>query len=219
MCRVTADIVTDTETGVSASETTLATIRFEHFALGMVLQTTQALIQKVAQGHASADFGLLSTALYYIGEFPEVCHHPKEDEYLFRCLRARTMEFDALLDQLQAEHARSAQAVAGLNRALVHYQGGAPDGLQRFGAAIDDYVTAMRAHMATEDDLLARAPAVLLDEDWDVIGRAFAANDDPLIGNNRREEFSRLYNQIVVLAPRKMKSVLRAATLPPARPL
>lgn len=200
---------------VSASEAAIATIRFEHFALGMVLQTTQALLDKVASGHAVADFELLATALYYIGEFPEVCHHPKEDEHLFRRLRLRTTEFDALLDRLQHEHARSAAALSGLHRALVHYQGGAPQGLQHFRAAVDSYTADMRRHMACEDDLLARAPAVLREEDWVLIAQAFAANDDPLVGNNRRTEFSRLYNQLVVLAPRKLKSGLRAAKKPP----
>lgn len=204
---------------MSASETAIATIRFEHFALGMVLHTTQALLDKIASGHASADFGLLSTALYYIGEFPEVCHHPKEDDYLFRCLRLRTTEFDALLERLQNEHQHSGAALSALHRALVHYQGGAPQGLQHFRAALDSYTADLRQHMACEEELLARAPAVLREEDWTLIARAFAANDDPLIGNNRRTEFSRLYNQLVVLAPRKLKSALRAARMPPPLPL
>jgi hypothetical protein len=56
------------------------------------------------------------------------------------------------------------------------------------------------------------------EEDWALIAHAFAANDDPLIDNNRRMEFSRQYDQFVVLVPRKLKFGLCAAKLPPPRP-
>jgi hypothetical protein len=77
---------------VSASEKAIATIRLEHRSLGVVLHTLQSLLGKIAAGHAVADFGLLASALYYIDDFPERCHHPKEDEYLFKRLRLRTSE-------------------------------------------------------------------------------------------------------------------------------
>jgi hemerythrin-like domain-containing protein len=184
----------------------------------MVLHTLQALLQKIAEGHAVADFGLLATALYYLDDFPERCHHPKEDEYLFRRLRLCSTEFDGLLDRLQAEHVRSAAAVSGLHRALVHYQGGALEGLRLFRAAVDSYAAAMRGHMTSEDALLARAAAVLRESDWVRIARAFADNDDPLFGSSHRVEFSQLYQRIVMLVPRKMKTGLRASDRPPLRP-
>lgn len=200
---------------MNARETAISTIRSEHRSLGMVLHTLQGLLKKVAQGHVVADFGLLASALYYIDDFPERCHHPKEDEYLFKRLRMRSGEFDAALERLQTEHARSAVTVAGLHRALVHYQGGAPEGLRLFQAAVDRYVADMHEHFTSEDELLARAPAVLRDEDWELIAWAFTANDDPLFGINYRAEFTQLYQRIVVLAPRKMQVALRAARTPP----
>jgi hemerythrin-like domain-containing protein len=36
--------------------------------------------------------------LYYIREYPEQVHHPKEDRYLFARLRDRTGELDEVLD-------------------------------------------------------------------------------------------------------------------------
>ena len=203
---------------MSASDIAIATIQLEHRSLGMVLQTLQDLLRKIAAGHAVADFALLSTALYYIDDFPERCHHPKEDEYLFKRLRLRTSEFNAVLDRLQTEHARSAVAVSGLHRALVHYQGGAPEGLRLLQTAVDAYVADMHGHFTQEDALLARAPAVLTGEDWELIAWAFTANDDPLFGANQRLQFSQLYQRMVTLAPRKMKAELRTPRVPP-RPL
>lgn len=68
---------------VHARETAVVTLQSEHRSLGIVLHTLQVLLKKVAQGHAVADFGLLASALYYIDDFPERCHHPKEAAYLF----------------------------------------------------------------------------------------------------------------------------------------
>jgi hemerythrin-like domain-containing protein len=204
---------------MSASDIAIATIKLEHRSFGMVLRTLQALLSKIAAGHTVADFGLMATALYYIDDFPERCHHPKEDEFLFKRLRLRSAEFDAVLDRLQAEHVRSAITVAGLHRALVHYQGGAPEGLRLFRAAVDSYADEMREHITQEDALLARAEAVLSEADWELIARAFTANDDPLFGDSQRLAFSLLYHRIMVMAPRRMKRELRAARAEPPRPL
>jgi hemerythrin-like domain-containing protein len=203
---------------MSASDIAVTTIKLEHRSLGMVLHTLQSLLDKIAAGHALADFGLISSVLYYIDDFPERCHHPKEDEYLFKRLRLRTAEFDAVLDQLQTEHARSAVAVAGLHRALVHYQGGAPQGLWLFHAAVDSYCTDMREHFRLEDDLMARAQSVLIEEDWELIAWAFTANDDPLFGSNQRAEFGQLFHRIMMLTPRKIKTEWQVSRVAP-RPL
>jgi hemerythrin-like domain-containing protein len=194
---------------MSARDIAIVTIKLEHRSLGMVLHTLQTLLKKIAAGHAVADFGLFATALYYIDDFPERCHHPKEDEYLFKRLRLRSAEFDAVLERLQTEHARSAVTVAGLHRAMVHYQGGAPEGLQLFKAAVDSYADEMREHFALEDEVMSHAQSVLSDEDWELIAWAFTANDDPLFGSNQRLEFAQLYHRIMTLAPRKIKMALR----------
>lgn len=194
---------------MSASETAIATIRAEHRSLGQVLDTVQVLLSKVATGYMAVDFGLLAAALYYIDDFPERCHHPKEDEYLFKRLRLRTSAFDGELDRLQTDHVRSATTLSALHRAMVLYQGGAPEGLRLLDAAINSYAVDMRKHFATEEQLLVDAGSVLTEGDWEHIAWAFAANDDPLFGANQRLEFTRLYHRIMLLAPRKVKAGLR----------
>lgn len=194
---------------MSARDEVKATIQREHYALGMVTAMLQRLLGDVAAGRAQPDFALFATALYYIDDFPERCHHPKEDEYLFKALRARTTRHNAVLDELQAEHVRSAQMVAYLHQALTHYQGGAPQGLERFRDAVDAYAALLRDHMHKEDELLAQAPDHLTAQDWARIAAAFEANEEPLFGKNRRSEFNALYVRILNLLPGKMKAPLR----------
>jgi hemerythrin-like domain-containing protein len=182
-----------------------AAIRAEHRALGMIVQALSELLDRVAAGRAEADFGLFSAALYYIDEFPERVHHPKEDEHLFRAIRLRTSRFDAVLDELQAEHVRSAQSMALLHRALVRYQGGAPDGLAQFRSGVRAWSAMLEEHMRREEALLAEAGDSLAPDDWSEIAAAFAANEDPLLEDRRRGEFGALRARILNLLPRKMR--------------
>ena len=191
---------------MSAMDLAMATIKKEHRALSAVMEALQRLLAAVAAQHAEPDFTLFSAALYYIDDFPERCHHPKEDEHLFKALRRRTTEFDALLDELQAEHIHSARMMARLHCALVHYQGGASKGLQAFHAAVDAYGAILSEHMRKEEGLLERARDKLTEEDWSNIASAFSVNDDPLFGDARRVEFRKLYFRIRNLLPSKIRA-------------
>lgn len=196
---------------MSAREAVVSTIRDEHRSLGTVMEALQRLLADVAAQHAEPDFALFSAALCYIADFPERCHHPKEDEYLFEALRRRTADFNAVLDELQAEHIRGAHMLDQLQRALVHYQGGVPGGLGLFRTAVDAYSATLSEHMRKEEDLLEQARDRLTEEDWFRIASAFETNDDPLFGGDRREEFRRLYVRVFNLLPRRLKKTTQHA--------
>ena len=198
---------------MNARDIAVATIKQEHRSLTRVLHTMQALLNQVVSSYGSTEFGLLSAALYYVDDFQERCHHPKEDEYLFKALRAATSEFNGELDALEAGHVSSAHAVSQLHRYLVHYQGGSATGLDLLKAGVDTYATQMTAHMRREEELLERCADVISEPEWLRIADAFDENDDPLFGGNRREAFGRLYHRLVLLAPRKLKARLHPGEL------
>jgi hemerythrin-like domain-containing protein len=195
--------------GTGALEVAVAIIKQEHRTLGIVVSSLQQLLAKVAERHAEPDFAFFAAALYYINDFPERYHHPKEDKHLFPVLRRRTHHFDAVMDDLQAEHVRSAQMIISLEHTLVHYQGGAPDGLELFKRAVDAYAAMLRDHMRKEEELLAQAPDYLDNEDWREIAAAFDANDDPLYDARGSEEFGKLYGRIINSLPSKLRSAFR----------
>lgn len=200
------------DASMSDSNIAMATIKAEHRSLRAVLQTFQESLAKTVEGYASAEFGLYSAMLYYIDDFQERCHHPKEDEYLFKALSAATSEFDDIISELQAGHVSGVHAIAGLHRRLVHYQGGAADGLGALKAGIDTYAARMLEHMRIEEELLERSLTVINEQGWAKIAAAFDKNDDPLFGNNRRDEFTQLYQRIQLLAPRRLKHGLLQAS-------
>lgn len=190
---------------MAAYEVAAATIRQEHQSLGLVVEVLQRLLGDIGKQHTEPDFTLFAAVLYYIEDFPERCHHPKEDEYLFDVLRRRTAQFNVTLDELQADHIRSGQMVGYMERALVRFQAGVPDGLARFKETVDAYAVMLRQHMEAEEVVIERARNILTADDWQRIAAAFEANDDPLFGANGREEFRKLYLRIVNLLPRKIR--------------
>ena len=71
-----------------------------------------------------------------------------------------------------------------------------------FAAAVVEYVDFHWRHMRLEEDVvIPLAEARLNEEDWQPIDAAFQANDDPLFGARPKEEFRRLFELIVNLAP------------------
>lgn len=190
---------------MSAYDLVVETIKQEHRVLGHVVEVLQHLLRDIAAEHAEADFNLLAAALYYIDDFPERLHHPKEDEHLFKALRARSPEFDAVLNELQREHVLSAETVREMHAALVHFLAGAYGSLEAFKSRVDAYASMLGEHMRKEEDLLARACTCLPESDWRNILAAFEANEDPLLAHDVRTEFRKLYRRIQNLLPRKLR--------------
>lgn len=193
---------------LTARESALATIQHEHLSLELVLHTLREFLQRIESGVAAPEFDMFSAVLYYIDEFQERCHHPKEEAFIFQALSAVTPRFSATIEGLQAGHRYGAQAMAVLYRALVQFQGGAPNGLAAFRAAVDGYAHAMFEHMRIETALFEQAAHLLDENTWRNIATAFEGNDDPLFGKQPREEFARLFQRIQRLAPRKLRQSL-----------
>ena len=190
----------------AARDSALAIIREEHRMLRSVMQTLEQVVQELLTLHIDADHALIACMLYYIEDFPERCHHPKEDEFLFRLLRERTSRADAVLDELQAQHVRSAQMMAYLQRSFVHYLGGAPGGLRHFADAVESYAAFMGDHMAQEENrVLPLAEQYLQPGDWQAINAAFRFNQDPLGGEQLQQEFRKLRQRIANLLPHRLK--------------
>lgn len=188
----------------AARDAALERLRNEHRMLARVIEALETLTAETAEATTAVDFTLLATMLYYVDAVPEQLHHPKEDQYLFAALRIRDPAQTPLIERLEREHQRTPQLIGELERALVHWQGGAPDGLEQFMLALGNFSEFHWSHMRTEEsELVPAAERSLTEADWICIADAFRANDDPLFGSSRRREFERLYHRIVTLAPRK----------------
>ena len=177
-------------------------IRNEHRTLAAVLHAMLYLTQRVREGQPPPNFEVFRAMLYYLDAFSERLHHPKEDEFLFQPLRARTGEADALIDDLGHEHAYGAIAIRSLEQALLRYEAGGEREFVAFATAVEGYCDFYTEHMRKEESLvLPLAEKLFNNEDWQRIDAAFTANRDPLADVDEDQEFRQLFSRIVSLVP------------------
>lgn len=179
----------------------LRRLRDEHRSISAVLSGLRELARMAGAARERPDFAVLRAMVYYLDTFPEKLHHPKEDQHLFARLLARAPQAAALVQRLQAEHVEGAQRVRDLERVVLAFEQTWPGGAQAFQRAVDAYAEFHWRHMRSEEqELLPLAERTLTEEDWRVIGDAFAGNDDP-IADLREQDFALLYSRIVSIAP------------------
>jgi hemerythrin-like domain-containing protein len=177
-------------------------IENEHRALAAVLHGLRYHVGEIAKQRSPANFELLGAMIYYIDAFPERLHHPKEDAFLFRHLEARHPPAKALLDRLRREHVVGATKVRDLEQALLRYQSGGAAEFDAFATEVEAFIAFERNHMRTEElEVFALAQMHLDAADWKEIDAAFAANADPLVGVEVKEQMRELFQHIVNLAP------------------
>ena len=177
-------------------------LREEHRSISAVVHALEQLAHAAQDQSVRPEFAVFRAMIYYIDAFPERQHHPKEDEHLFARLRARAPQAGPLLDELHAEHVKSAKLIRDLEQALLAFEQSWPNGAAVFAAVVDAYARFHRAHMRKEEhDVLPLAEKALTPEDWKAIEEAFAANTDPFSDPQYHTDFSKLYSRIVELAP------------------
>jgi hemerythrin-like domain-containing protein len=182
--------------------TTLTVIRQEHAALAAMLRSLPLLLEHHRRQQTLPDFGLLRAMLFYVDEFPERLHHPKEDELLFPRVRQRCPELASTLDQLERDHEHGERAIRDLEHALLAFEVLGEPRREAFERAVQGYVDFYLHHMSVEEnEVLPAAQRTLAAADWAVIDLAFAANRDPLTGHEPDDVYRPLFARIVNTAP------------------
>jgi len=174
----------------------------EHRSLGAVLHGLRFIVREMQEKGAPPDFKLLWAMIYYMDAFSERLHNPREDAYLFARLRQRTHTADAVLAELERQHADGALHIRQLELALGQLEAGVPGALEAFVTATEHLVEEAWAHMSLEEKgAIPLARQHLTETDWEEIANAFGAHGDPRFGPKPEHEFRDLFTRIVNLAP------------------
>ena len=182
--------------------TTLDIIHDEHQALAAMLRSLSMLVQQARRENRMPDFEVLRAMLFYIDEFPERLHHPKESELLFPVVAARCPELAPVIARLDKDHAAGERAVRDLQHALLAFEMMGEVRRVAFEQAAERYIRAYLEHMAIEEqDILPAARRTLKPEDWAPLDKAFAAHADPLTGHPAQPDYAPLFQRILMHAP------------------
>lgn len=189
---------------MNSQQQALSIIRGEHRTLAAVINALEHVAADMAAGKLTPDYKLLWSILYYIEEFPERLHHPKEDSVLFPRLRERTHDIDDVLDELGRQHVSSRPHLDALKNVLGHMEAEIPGAVAEFAEKVGVYAGFNWKHMNQEETLvLPKAVEVFSQEDWAEVAAHFAENKDPLQDDSARntEWFRKFYSRLVSLVP------------------
>jgi hemerythrin-like domain-containing protein len=181
----------------------LRIIRDEHAALAAMLRSMSMMVQQGPGNAPEQYFDVMRAMLFYIDEFPERLHHPKESNLLFpKVVRVApgTME---TVKRLEHDHMKSEGAVRELQHDLLAWELLGDSRRGKFETTSKSYIAAYLEHMRLEETaILPEAEKSLDAADWKELDAAFATNCDPLTGKYPREPlYDRLFTRIVMTAP------------------
>ena len=183
--------------------TSLKIIRDEHASLAAMLGVMSTMVAQGPGDSRRAFFEVLRSMLFYIDEYPERLHHPKESNLLFPMVLKHSKTVIGAIDKLERDHVHSERSARDLQHLLLSWELLGNSRRAAFEAAFEQYVRFYREHMALEEEVvLPEAQKVLSAEDWAQLDSAFAENEDPLTGRYRaRPEYEELFSSIISRMP------------------
>ena len=181
----------------------LQIIRDEHSSLAAMLRSMLMMVERGPEDKPQQFFDVLRAMLFYIDEFPERLHHPKESDLLFpRVVRAAPSVMP-VVEQLERDHMSGEKSVRELQHSLLAWELLGEPRRPAFTDQCKQYVSFYLEHMRLEETvILPEAEKVLTDADWKELDAAFEENCDPLTGKYQPDPaYDRLFTRIVMKAP------------------
>lgn len=175
----------------------------EHFALGAMLRSLSLMLQRGPEPERGKFFEVLRAMLFYIDEFPERLHHPKESRLLFPPILERCPELAGTVAHLEKDHVREEHQVRVLQHLLLAWELLGDSRRNAFEKAAQEFVQFYLEHMRLEESvILPQAQQSLTAEEWKALDAAFATNCDPLTGKYPPgQDYQGLFSHITEHAP------------------
>jgi hemerythrin-like domain-containing protein len=142
------------------------------------------------------DYEVIRAAINYFMDYPDTCHHPKED-LIIEKLKARDPLKIAVIGDLAAEHREGAKRLRRVALAVERVLSDQDVLRQTVNDIVRDFIKHERQHMAMEERVVFPAALeVLRAEDWADIAVKLANREDPFYQPGFEEKFNRLRRDI-----------------------
>jgi hemerythrin-like domain-containing protein len=184
------------------SRPALQIIRDEHAAVAAVLRSLLQMMDRDPDEQPERFFDVLRAMLFYIDEFPERQHHPKESDLLFPKVARVAPELMPVIRRLEDDHMQGEGRVRELQHLLLAWELLGDSRREAFQQAARDYVEFYLSHMRIEEtDVLPTAIRLLSDTDWAQLDEAFQQHRDPIASGTHDPVYDRLFTRIVMRTP------------------
>ena len=143
------------------------------------------------------DYEILQAVIQYFQDFPENCHHPKED-MVFKKLKLQDPAAAKRIGDVEAEHQVETERLRRFAQALEDILAGREFLRQTFHDVVRDFIEHQRQHMDKEERLLfPTAINGLRPEDWAEIDVRMNDMKDPLFNGVIETRFHALQRMIL----------------------
>jgi hemerythrin-like domain-containing protein len=167
----------------------------EHFDIARLLLALEHQIEIFAQA-GSPDYDVIVGVADYFLDYPDRCHHPKEDA-IFARLRQSHPDRAASIGDLAGEH-RALHERAKQFRETIRLLNETDIPREVVVAAGREFIAAERRHMRGEEaDFLPLADLLLTPSDWLEIEGELTAGSDPLFGGRVEATFRKLSDRLL----------------------
>ena len=143
------------------------------------------------------DYEILQAVIQYFQDYPESCHHPKED-MVFEKLKVRDSAAANRIGDVEAEHQVETKRLRRLVEAVEEILAGREFLRQTFHDVVHDFIEHQRQHMDKEERLLFPAAVQgLRPDDWAELDARLNDQKDPLFNGVIETKFQAMQRTIL----------------------
>ena len=171
-------------------------LRAEHLGMAQLLAILETQVGLI-EGAGEPDYPVIEDIVLYFLDFPDTCHHPKEDLIAARLLEMAPERAAPLLGLADA-HRDAAVLTAKVAAVLGSVLNEEIVPRARIIGTVQAFIAAQRLHMQMEDEIfLPLAAALLGDAELAGLASAVFEHGDPLGRAEAEERFSRLKETVL----------------------
>ena len=171
-------------------------LRQEHRNIERLLRVLEQELGVFDRGNRP-DYEVVLGVIDYFRDYPDSCHHPKED-MIFGKLKSRDPVAAANIGDLETEHQEGASRLRRAAQAVERVLSDQDLLRETVDKVIHDFINRERLHMEMEERIFFPAALnALRPEDWADIALKLADRQDPLCEPGLEEKFSMLRRKIL----------------------
>jgi hemerythrin-like domain-containing protein len=144
---------------------TIVTVHKDHHSLAAMLGALKMVIARGPPEGTEQFFRILRAMLFYVREFSEQVHHPRESDLYFPLVMETLPNAPASLQRNEESHINAVHELGVLQRQLSAWQQYGASQRQSFETAAVDLCDRYMAQIELEEDDLAALLAKLVDDD------------------------------------------------------
>ncbi len=146
----------------------------------------------------SPDYDVIEGVIDYCLDYPDQCHHPKED-IVYALLVTRNPEAARAIGDLEQQHVALAALTQELDDAIRSVRADDEIPRDRLMGLARRFIESYRSHIEMEQSVFfPSALASFTDEDWSHVDAHIKKQDDPLFGHKVAERFTALRDAILL---------------------